>query len=228
MGAWHMVRIWCVVSNCMVLNKFVQRKLLKYNTCKWAELHFEVPSILIIDFLHELQGIRGFGEQVLAQALGKDFKKDYYEVSAVLHSNWLGVFGVQVSDMYIDRLVDAQDDDKLQRKHDAVMESWLGNPVSRNTQMNSFIIWFDVNKLSAIRDYMLWPIQKECGLGCPHEPFTKNAGESINVILKNKLDYQYFKEYRLKVGYFDRQKGKLLQLLESPQKQRLFLATVNK
>ena len=130
--------------------------------------------------------------------------------------------------MYIDRLVDAQDDDKLQRKHDAVMESWLGNPVSRNTQMNSFIIWFDVNKLSAIRDYMLWPIQKECGLGCPHEPFTKNAGESINVILKNKLDYQHFKEYRLKVGYFDRQKGKLLQLLDSPQKQRLFLATVNK
>ena len=135
---------------------------------------------------------------------------------------------MQVSDMCIDRLVDAQDDDKLQRKHDAVMESWLGSPVSSTIQMNSFIIWFDVNKLSAIRDYMLWPIQEECGLGCPHEPFTKNAGESINVILKNKLDYQYFKEYRLKVGYFDRQKGKLLQLLESPQKQRLFLATVNK
>ena len=130
--------------------------------------------------------------------------------------------------MYIHGLIDAQDDDKLQRKHDAVMELWLGNQVSSTTQMNSFVIWFNVNKLSAIRDYMLWPIQEECGLGCPPEPFTKNAGESIKVVLKNKLFYQYFKEYGLKVGYFCLQKGKLLQLLDSPQKQRLFLATVER
>ena len=36
---------------------------------------------------------------------------------------------------------------------------------------------------------MLWPIREECGLGCPPEPFTTNASESINAVLKNKLDY---------------------------------------
>ena len=75
----------------------------------------------------------------------------------------------------INGFVEAQDDDKLQRKHDGVMESWLGNQVSNTTQMNCFIIWFNVNKLSAIRDYILWPSQEECGLGCLHEPFTKNT-----------------------------------------------------
>ena len=76
------------------------------------------------------------------------------------------VFGSKVNDTYIEGLVDAQDDDEFQRKLDAVMESWQGNPVSSTTKLDSFIIWFNVNKSSAIRNYMLQPIREECGLGC--------------------------------------------------------------
>ena len=38
---------------------------------------------------------------------------------------------------------------------------------------------------------MLKPIGEECGLGCPPEPFTTNASESINAMLKRKLDYKW-------------------------------------
>ena len=37
---------------------------------------------------------------------------------------------------------------------------------------------------------MLKPIKEECGLGCPPEAFTTNASESLNAMLKRKLDYK--------------------------------------
>ena len=37
---------------------------------------------------------------------------------------------------------------------------------------------------------MLRPIRVECGLGCPLDIFTTNASESVNAILKRKLDYK--------------------------------------
>ena len=46
------------------------------------------------------------------------------------------------------------------------------------------------NKAHVIRDSMLKPVREECGLGCPPEPFTINVSESINAMLKRKLDYK--------------------------------------
>lgn len=37
---------------------------------------------------------------------------------------------------------------------------------------------------------MLRPIREECGLGNPPSVFTTNASESINALLKRKLDYK--------------------------------------
>ena len=37
---------------------------------------------------------------------------------------------------------------------------------------------------------MLKPVREECGLGCPPEPFTTNASESIKAMLKRKLEYK--------------------------------------
>ena len=89
------------------------------------------------------------------------------------------VFGSTVNDTYIEGLVDAQDDDEFQRKLDAVMESWQGNPVSSATKLDSFINRFNVNKSSAIRNYMLQPIQEECGLGYPLHSLQMQARVSM-------------------------------------------------
>ena len=37
---------------------------------------------------------------------------------------------------------------------------------------------------------MLYPVRVECGLGCPPDIFTTNASESVNAVLKRKLDYK--------------------------------------
>ena len=37
---------------------------------------------------------------------------------------------------------------------------------------------------------MLHSIQQECSLGCPLEPFTTNSSESINAVLKRKVNYK--------------------------------------
>ena len=43
----------------------------------------------------------------------------------------------------------------------------------------------DVLKCSAIR-----PVCEEAGLGNPPEMFTTNASESLNAVIKSKVDYQ--------------------------------------
>lgn len=37
---------------------------------------------------------------------------------------------------------------------------------------------------------MISPVREECGLGFPPQTFTTNASESINAMLKNKVNYQ--------------------------------------
>ena len=37
---------------------------------------------------------------------------------------------------------------------------------------------------------MLHSVQQECGLGCPSEPFNTNSSESINAVLKRKVNYK--------------------------------------
>ena len=46
------------------------------------------------------------------------------------------------------------------------------------------------HKAGVLRNTMLRPIREECGLGNPPSIFTTNASESINALLKRKLDYK--------------------------------------
>lgn len=46
------------------------------------------------------------------------------------------------------------------------------------------------NKAPIIRDAVLRSIREECGLGNPPEQFTTNASESVNALLKHKVDYK--------------------------------------
>ena len=62
--------------------------------------------------------------------------------------------------------------------------------INCSADITGFIRWFLSNKLPVIRDTMLKPVREECGLGCPPQPFTTNASESINAILKRKVDYK--------------------------------------
>ena len=46
------------------------------------------------------------------------------------------------------------------------------------------------SKASVIRDTMLRCVREECGMGCPPDIVTTNASESVNAVLKRKVDYK--------------------------------------
>ena len=50
--------------------------------------------------------------------------------------------------------------------------------------------WFKRYKCDVITNSLLRPVREQAGLGCPPVPFTTNASESVNVLLKNKVDYK--------------------------------------
>ena len=100
------------------------------------------------------------------------------------------IFGVKIGDVFVEGLVDAMDDDGFQKKLNTVTVAWEDHAVSSTADVNGFIKWFKLNKSLVVRDHMLRPIREECGLGCPPQPFTTNASESVNAILKNKVNFK--------------------------------------
>jgi hypothetical protein len=159
-----------------------------------------------------LQGVRAYGtdgEQALAEAFGHEFAfsqrltcfihvrrnvkdkcNEFRIPSDVTQRIFDDIFGTKCGDVFIEGLVDASGDDDFQRKLDDVILSWQNCSIPSSANMESFIQWFMTNKSHIIRDSMLKPIREECGLGCPPEPFTTNASESINAMLKRKLNYK--------------------------------------
>ena len=56
--------------------------------------------------------------------------------------------------------------------------------------MEAFLNWFKANKVDVICNTMIRPVREECGLGNPPDIFTINPNESINALLKHKMDYK--------------------------------------
>ena len=53
-----------------------------------------------------------------------------------------------------------------------------------------FFDWFLHHKVEMITSGMLQPVREDAGLGCPPASFTTNACESLNAVLKRKVNYK--------------------------------------
>ena len=98
------------------------------------------------------------------------------------------VFGKKLGSVFVEGIVDASDDSDFQNKLDAVTQVWHSCSLPSTANLERFI--FMVSKASVIRDTMLHCVREECGLGCPPDIFTTNASESVNAVLKRKVDYK--------------------------------------
>ena len=99
------------------------------------------------------------------------------------------IFGQQHDTVFVEGLVDSSDSDDFQIKLDSLFEKWRDLETS-SSEMEAFIQYFVANKVNVIRTTMLRPIMEDCGLGNPPEIFTTNASESVNALLKHKVDYK--------------------------------------
>ena len=159
----------------------------------------------------QLQGIRAFGtdgEKALIEAFSHEFRFSQHltcfihvrrnikeelnkcsipsEVAKIMLDD---IFGHHLGTIFEEGLVDVSDDDDFQKKLDALIEKWRNMDMSSSANMERFLQYFVGNKVPVIRNTMLRPIRLDCGLGNPPDIFTTNASESMNALLKHKVDY---------------------------------------
>ena len=100
------------------------------------------------------------------------------------------IFGKQVGGAFCEGLVDAESAslfyDKVEEFKSKMIKKEKKNPDARP----GFYDWFCQHKVEAIASGMLKPIRIEAGLGVPPSSFTTNACESMNAMLKRKVEYK--------------------------------------
>ena len=100
------------------------------------------------------------------------------------------IFGKQIGSTYIAGLVDSQNEDDLFDKLEAKKAEWLKREADNVGVVPGFFDWFLQYKVEMITSGMLQPLREDAGLGYPPISFTTNACESLNTVLKRKVNYK--------------------------------------
>ena len=102
------------------------------------------------------------------------------------------IFGKQVSSEHVEGLIDSNEEQQFEEGLQALSTKWESfDTASRgNGPMHSFVVWFQKYKADLIKKKMLKPVRSGAGLGDPPLQFTTNASESMNAVLKRKVDYK--------------------------------------
>jgi len=95
------------------------------------------------------------------------------------------VFGRNIGSTHVEELVDSCSRD-FQEK---LIEKCCHFSLPSTANINGFICWFQT-KCVVIEETMLSIIREEYGLGCQAVPFTTNACEAANAMLKSHTNYK--------------------------------------
>lgn len=100
------------------------------------------------------------------------------------------IFGYSQGDLYIEGLLDSEEEKEFREKLEAVKDKW--NELERSScdrQHPNFHSWIMQYKADVAVSSMLASVRRAAGLGsCPLQ-YTQNRNESINRLLKDRTDY---------------------------------------
>ena len=101
------------------------------------------------------------------------------------------IFGKSCGSSFEEGLVDAEDAKDFECRLSTCEEVWLARESMflREGQL-SFHSYFKVHYASVMCNCMLKTLRKSVGLGSPPAIFTTNASESINAVIKRKVNYK--------------------------------------
>ena len=101
------------------------------------------------------------------------------------------VFGKWVGCTYEEGLVDSTDEHDFNNRFERCRAVWMSRegPYHRAGQM-SFFEYFSKFYADVVRHNMLKDVRIAVGLGNPPAIFTTNSNESINAVLKRKMDFK--------------------------------------
>ena len=98
------------------------------------------------------------------------------------------IFGKQVGSCHFEGLVDAKSDAEFAEGVEVLTHKWKG--LSDQGSVQHFVAWFVTYKRDAIQHGLLRSRRQMAGLGDPPSTFTTNASESVNAVLKSKVNYK--------------------------------------
>ena len=75
------------------------------------------------------------------------------------------------------------------KKLEEMRKIWEAKEKESSDCIPGFYSWFCEHKVDSIVSGMLKPVREEAGLGSPPSSFTTNASESLNAMLKRKVDF---------------------------------------
>ena len=91
--------------------------------------------------------------------------------------------------MLIEGIVDASERD-FDAKIQSLVQLWRSHAVPSGAKVDRFIDYFVDKKARIIRETMIPSVRDGRRLGCPPDIFATNASESMNAVLKRKVDYK--------------------------------------
>ena len=96
------------------------------------------------------------------------------------------IFGKQVAVQQIEGLLDSENTEEFK---EILMKKW-DNMKAEDEPLRKFGKWFYLYKSTIVKNSMLKSVRRKAKLGDPPSHFTTNASESINAVIKNKVDYK--------------------------------------
>jgi hypothetical protein len=100
------------------------------------------------------------------------------------------IFGQQIGSQHLEGLIDSESNDEFGKGYDIISQKWKGLDSTEGGSMHVFVSWFHRHKYSVIKETMLKSVRRSAGLGDPPTLFTTNASESVNSLVKNRMDYK--------------------------------------
>ena len=100
------------------------------------------------------------------------------------------IFGKLVGGVFSEGIVDAESETEFYENLEELKQLISEREILESGIRTGFFDWFSQYKVENIVSGMLKPVRREAGLGNPPSPFTTNASESMNAILKRKVDYK--------------------------------------
>ena len=111
--------------------------------------------------------------------------------NSVIQEYLADIFGKTCGNTYQEGLVDSKDAEDFNDRLEACKETWRKREsLSPNSNHSSFFEYFSQYYAQVIRHSMLKDVRTVAGLGYPPSKFSTNTSESINAVMKRKVDYK--------------------------------------
>ena len=107
---------------------------------------------------------------------------------AVMHKN---IFGKQCGSVYQEGLVDSEDERSFNSSLENCRNVWIDRETKYLPEGRiPFYDYFVTHYSGVIRRFMLKDLRTAVGLGSPPAIYTTNACESLNAVIKRKVNYK--------------------------------------